>query len=373
MADKIQLDGTKLIEVLAFLDLVPQRAGIPSSDYLRAIFRKNVISISLASEVSGFAAIPFTSGEWATPGEEIYFDRRLLFPFVMSGKGNQKPITLSRGQNNLVFTQGQRSATFSDSQPVGGYAQKSDVSKVGDELKFSPDLRDLMAAATSCSTNDSSVPQLNCVLIRNGRVYASNRTTVLRANCRGQKIDKAFDYPFPVATAALLGNPSIDKIVATENQITLCSSQVPGQLQETASAFAKKDFPSETIDKTLASYKDSTPVLILPAEALAASLDGLVGYMAGVRRQDWILKLQPHPKGVMCLCEIAQQGVFQELIPTPVQAFQPIEWPLDMVLAIIKYAAKLTKEFYVYTDEVKKTPYLLTDEGYTSLLVARKV
>lgn len=375
MSDRIVISADKLLSAFAFLDLIPQRAGIPSSDYIRVIAKKNYFALSMASEISGFASVVYSEGGWSTSNETLYWDRRLLFPFVQAGKGIQTPFVFLRDNKVTTIKQGNRQATFVDADEVAGYAQKVNLSKEGWPLPLSPETRELLAAAAYCSTNDTSVPHLNCVLVRNGHVYASNRTVVFYARLpKNSQIDKSFDHPFPVSTAQLLASGLIDNARTTETQVILINDSLPGQLQETASTFAKKDFPSDTIEATLKQLVGSPVILSLPAKDLSPVLDRIVGYMAGVRRQDWVLKLSPHPKGVICTCDVAQQGKFQELLVTVPQQFDEFEWPLTMVYDVIKYAAKITDQLVVSTDESKKTPFLLRDAEKTLvLMVARKV
>src|SRR5208283_2190230 len=170
----VTIERDELVRAVEVLNLVPQRAGIPSSDYVRVLATKKGLEMSLASSVRGIVRVE-AKGFIV---DEFFVDRRLFMPFVLAGKSWKGDFRTTFDEKGWLLRQGSRRAEFVlKSEKVGGYGNWTDRDGMK-EVKLSEELRKLLLASFNCATADPSMPQLNCVYLGGRLVLATNSTVM---------------------------------------------------------------------------------------------------------------------------------------------------------------------------------------------------
>jgi hypothetical protein len=364
----IDVDRDALINAIEVLNLVPQQAGIPTSDYIRFTLHKDSLEMSLASVVVGMARVPGKFADFLRHIPEFFLDRRLFLPFILAGKKRKAGFRIGFNPDNIFVRQGAREALFAmNAEKVSGYGQWTDISSLK-EIKLSQELRNMLLASIECATADPSMPHLNCVYIGDTLVLASNQTVLFVGK---SKKASGMKFPFPVGIVPLLSSVLVKGVGVEGDKVILdCGC---GFLEGMVSAKTKTDFPRKTIESVVEKGSKWPLLVNLPADRLHAMFGRFIGYLSGVRREDWLVKLEITGKTVKATVKI-NNGKFDEALELdhPAKLDGTVEWPLDLVAPVIEYMASTGTEISVRTDNVKKTPYLLGGDT-VELMVSRKV
>lgn len=359
-----------LINAAETLDMVPQKSGIPTSDYIRFTLQKDCLKLSLASTVLGMVRVPGNFSQFVPHVKEIFIDRRVFMPFVLAGKTRKPDFQFGFNTDNLFVRQGTRDAMFAlSSGAVKGYGIWKDRSNMK-EIKLSQEIKDMILASVDCATADPSMPELNCVLIGDMLMLASNKTVIFLGK---QKKATGLNFPFPVSIIPFL-HSAVVKGVGVDGDIVVLDCGV-GYLEGTVSAVARKKFPRKNLEE-IARLGANYPIMLkLPAARLLAMLERFIGYLSGVRREDWIVNLDIKGKTVRATVNL-NAGKFDEVLEMDEPALKDssLKWPLDAVTPVVKYMAGATKdaEIVVRTDDAKQMPYFLIGET-AELVISRSV
>lgn len=360
-----EVEKKDLITAVDVLSLVPQRAGIPSSDFVKVTPKKTKIEMSLSSTVIGIVRVPVTRA--LDPMTEFFVDKGLFQAYVQAGKtwkGNFK-MALSEGKWHI--RQGSRQAELAmRSESVSGYGVWKERDKTK-EVKLSEELRKLLMASNHCSTADPSLPHLNCVYI-GGKLVLSTNLISLFVGVR-QKED-SLRIPFPVGIIPLLGD-SLVQAVGVENDRVILDCGC-GYIEGSISAVAQKSFPKRDVVEKIKKGR-LWPVLVkLPAEKLAKVLTRLSSYLSNVKREDWVVDLSI-AEGMVKASVNVQQGRFEEKLEFEnTKAEGAVRWPLELAQAVVEYMASNGELVKIRVDDSKNTPYLLSGGG-VEMMIARQV
>lgn len=361
-----EMEKDDLLKAVSVLELVPLRAGVPSSDFIKMVPRKNSLEMSLSSVVT--AVVRSTWKPTLSFTGDLFIDRGLFSAFVLAGKNWKGNFKLSLDEGRLYVRQGSRKAEFSlRHEPLGGYGKWMDRDGLK-EIKLSDELKKLLLASNSCATGDPSMPHLNCVYI-GGRLVLSTNATSLFVGIR-QKED-ALKIPFPVGIIPLLGGELVDSVGVDGDRVLLdCGC---GFIEGTVSALAKRDFPKRSVVETIKKAREWPTLVRLPAEKLTRMFTRLVGYLGTIKREDWLVSLNIEDEKVTASVTV-QQGQFQESMAVEglKATLHPLQWPLDKIMPVMEYISSETELLRVRADEKKKTPYLLSGGG-VEMIVGRKV
>ncbi len=152
-----------LIRAIEILALVPERAGVLSSEILRIVGDTKELRLYLASELKGQSTVPLKE-----PGEafEVYIERSKFFAFVnvaKGGKGNTLlDLTYTEGANKertFTMKSGRRKAVFSGNDAASGYADIA-RSKKATQVNLTNTQLSLLAVAAKYATADFSSAEL---------------------------------------------------------------------------------------------------------------------------------------------------------------------------------------------------------------------
>lgn len=354
-----------LITAIDVLSLVPQRAGIPSSDFVKVMPKKKKIEMALSSTVTGIVQVPLTHS--LDSEEEFFIDKGLFQAYIQSGKNWKGSFKLATTEGKWLLKQGSRKAELSmRTEPVSGYGTWKERNGLK-EIKLSEELRKLLMASNYCSTADPSLPHLNCVYI-GGKLVLSTNLISLFVGVR-QKED-ALRIPFPVGIIPLLGDSLVQAVGIEEDRVILdCGC---GYIEGTVSAVAQKSFPKRDVVEKIKKGRTWPLVAKLPAEKLAKMLTRLSSYLSNVKREDWIVELSIS-NGLVKASVKVQQGKFEEQMGIENEAADGlVRWPLELAQAVVSYMASNGELIKVRVDDQKNTPYLLSGGG-VEMMVARQV
>src|SRR6266566_2879540 len=361
----IEIEKEDLIKAIKILELVPMRSGTPTSDYIRVIPTKKHMELAMASSVSAVVRVPWKA-QSQKEGGAFYIDRRLLTPFVLMGDKWKGNFNLELEETQIRLKQGSRRAELGlRTDPVDGYGQWRDLVDLK-ELKLTEELRKLLIASNHCSTADLSMQHLNCVYI-GGRVVLATNHTVLFMGV--SKNESKIRIPFPVGVIPLLGEGLVKAVSIEGNLVTLdCGC---GYIQGTVSAIAEKDFPKRKIFEQVKRGRNWPLIAKIPAVRLTKMMTRLANYLVGMKREDWVLRLELEDSKLRALVRI-RQGIFEEKMTVEgLKKEASFEWPLELVQPVLEYMGENAESVKVRVDEEKKTPYLISGAG-VDLIVGRR-
>lgn len=363
----ITIDREEMLTAVKALDLIPTRAGVPSSDYVRLEFKKKEIYMALASVVIG--NVHFGVSDKLPDEKPFLLDRRLLFPFLLAGEKMKADFHLENTDVLIRVIQGGRKAEFEKRQEdIGGYGKWHDYGDMK-EILLSDTLRKMLKASASCSTADPALPQLNCVYVKKDIVMATNFVVMFRGDT---KDGKPLELPFPINVVPLLESPLVKGVGIVNGKVILdCTA---GFIEGVVPAKAQTQFPKDKVSSQMELARKWPIVFSLKAKQLSQVIDRLMTYLTGARRQDWMLSLDTWEDGVRLRVRI-QQGMFQEKMSYGKYSSKPgvsLVWSLEWAGPVLQEMAKQAEEIVIRYDEKMNSAYYVQG-GQMELLIARKV
>lgn len=358
-----------LVRVSELLSLIPQRSGVPPSDYIRIEKGKKSLICSLSSDVVGKFSLD-VDGEW--PVESPYFvDRSLFFPFVLAAKDMKlkKDFMFAKTKgDSLLMKHGRRRVVFAKMPPVTGYG-KIPTDATGFELTLTDGQKEMVRCAESCATTDPITPHLNCVYVTDkGLVLASNQIVIFSAKT------KKFQHsvPMPLYLLKLLDVKGATKLLFSEKYVVLKLDC--GDILQSVPQKAIKGFPESKIVSRINESALYKKLFAVNAEKLSMVLERFSSYMFSVRRQDKVvtISMTSGDQTIRVSAKVGQTVMSETLkaVEAPRQDVRA-EWALDLVTPVIKFLGTQKKVLTV-SSESKKTPFYV-DGGDVKLLLARKV
>lgn len=361
----LEIERDEFVDALRILELIPQRAGIPSSDYIRVKTVKGALEMALVSSVVGMVRCK-TKGQFSKQGD-FFIDRKLLAPFVLMGRKWKGNFEIADEEGKWHLRQGKRKAELHLRQePVSGYGVWTEHSKLK-EVKLSEELRKMLLASQVCSTSDPALAQFNCIYISGPRVLATNRNVVFMGESTSEG---EIRIPFPIGVIGLLGEELVRAVGINGQTVVLDCGK--GYIEGVVSEIALRDFPRKVLVEQVKKARTWPTLTALPAEKLVKVLGRLAEYLTNVRREDLLLRLELAEGKIRAVVKL-QQGVFEETIEikSGPKKEAVVEWPLSLVKPVLEFMAQNGETIKVQVDEAKRSPYLLVGGG-TELLVGRR-
>jgi len=375
--DVREIEVVDMQAALKVLDLVPSKSGMTASDFIRAdLTHPNKASFHLTSDLMGVATAP-ARGRWL-PKTPYYIDRRLFQPFVVSVPLNEhkddnrrktSPFVWYEKDKKICISWGNRKLELENAPDAAGYGYFTRLEKLK-RLQIDKKLVGALLAASSCSTNDPSVPQLNCIYLHKGKVYATDNVSLFTAV---HEVLKDAHVPFPVSIVGTMSNELASSVYYGENVVTvLCKN---GRVEQLVQVRAKDEFPFSEADERLKWSSRFKPIFSCKSSKFAEITSRLAVYLSGVRREDWVLKAQCEVGNtyVKLICDIAQ-GRFQETLKlkSSLDSTVVIEWPLDRLVEVFRYLGFLETDVVVKVEHPGNRMHVI-EAGDVRLLVAAKV
>lgn len=356
-----------LVEATTTICLIPSRAGILSSEFIKLRSDKNKLRLSLAAEIFGT-----TYAKASEPGDtswSFYVDRASFEPFVKAAQtlGQKGPFSFSITKDDkpqLIVSCGARKAIFQSVQDIDGYCDKADFT--GEELKLTKDQKYMMRLAAKYSTSDPTFAHLNCV-------YLAKRKSIMSSNQLAAIVieDNAapMSVPLPLLLLSILDSDKVKYIMVSSDfakVITTC-----GFLCQLTNKKAAADFPFKAISANIKSGASTKRRFVLKASALLAALKRLETYIASIIRRDMTVTVTGKAgEAKIKLTAAIPSGKFEEpvKIESPLKQDVDFELLLAMLLPLGDEANRLGPISVHYDDG---TPFYFAAKGM-QLLVSRK-
>jgi hypothetical protein len=343
-----EIRRSRLIAGLNLLDLVPEKVGLSSSEFVRIVGKGDTITLSVASYIMGEITL-VGKGSWHG---EYYIDRRVFLPFVYASKElkNKNTFKFEARKRQLIVRHGTRKATLDSQKDVSGYGSLKSVMKhKAVEIPVTEDLQELLKCGANCAVSDSIVPHLNCVYVAKGsaavKAYAASDKVFYVGMGDTKKGKVKSSIPFPLFLITLLQEPSLKNISWRGKYIVLEFEK--GIIWQSISEEALKKFPLKEI-RTHASRATAKAIsFVVSGRRFSKMMLRLGYYLQAVRRRDWVVKIIGSKGSSTLGVSTNIPGVrFDEKISThdKLKRDVKVEWPLDVLEPVFAFLATKTKK-----------------------------
>lgn len=344
-----QISRENLLSVLEVLELLPEKIGVPSSQFFRVQGIGNgKTRWMLVSDATSEQTMTGT-GEWPVPQKGYWFlNRKTFTPFVQAAKEikNKAPFQFKLFGKTLVVRHGRRRAMFVTQPAVEGYG--GSLNGASWKMAMSDHVRGLVHCARDCASPDALVPEKNCVYVapgkQGGEILATNQKVLFRAK---SKIQLADPVPLPLFLVTLLGSKSLQAIEWQDGVVVL---RFPtGRIWQSVSAKAKK-FPREQLIGHIMTGAKKPLLFRVSTRKLALALQRLGLYMQAANRQDWVLEIKAEKGSQEIGLETGiAHAKFREKVAVDGEVQQDLElqWPLDLVIPVMEYVGQAHKKYWL--------------------------
>lgn len=340
-----------LIKGLEVLALVPEKLGIPASEFFWVRGEGNKVTMSVASYISGEIELKGI-GKWPFK-KDFYLDRRVFVPFVNAAREikNKNTFQFEADGKDLKLKHGSRKASFISQTEVSGYGNLAKVMKEKKStFPASSALKELLLCGKNCAVSDSVVPELNCVYVAksNGALAveayaASDKVFYLGTGKIEGKMSKS--VPFPLFLINLLNVDGIEEISWFGKYIVVRFER--GMIWQPISEEALTSFPLKRIQKHSKSTDALPKSFIVSSRRFSTAMLRLGFYLQAVRRKDWVVKLSGKKgNSTLSITTSIPGSAFVERIDTvdTLRRDVDIEWPLDVLEPVFDFLSKKTKK-----------------------------
>jgi hypothetical protein len=345
-----QVKRESLNTVLDILAMVPEKSGLPSSEYIWCRAKGSRLTMSVASYISGEVILD-GEGDW--PFEEnFYLDRRTFVPWVTVARESKDKhrFQFERRHNELIATHGKRSVMFTNQKKIRGYGDLKRIKgSITHSVPVSESLKEMLRCGSNCAVSDTIQPHLNAVVTmsKRGKVlsYAASDYVFYMGEGtldRDEAIDK---IPFPLFLINLLDVDGLRSINCVGKYVMLKFKH--GAIWQPISEEANKNFPLSRIKK-YAKQANSLPVTFTTSGRRFSRLMVRLGYyLQSVRRRDWVATVHGEKGSENIKLRTKIPGVdFKEStsISGKIKHDFTIEWPLASLSPVFDFLSKRTKK-----------------------------
>jgi len=335
--------------VLDIIAMVPEKLGLPSSEYIWIRGKGNKIRMSVASYISGEVTLE-GKGTWPIK-EQFFLDRRAFVPWVYAARESKDKhlFEFHERDGQLLLKHGSRVVLFANQKKIYGYGNLSHISKgATTEIEVTKELRDMLGCGESCAVADTIQPHLNCVYtVGKGNLVVSYAASdyvfyIGKGETEGKVKDK---IPFPLFLIDLLKVSDLKKITYTEKNILLTFKH--GIVWEPVSEEAVKKFPVKRIIKYSKISKSLPKSFISSSRRFCRKILALGYYLQSERRRDWvvIIKGKRGDSKVYMRSELPGIRFHEELeVVDRVKKSFRVEWPLGALMRVFDFLSKNTRK-----------------------------
>lgn len=361
----MKANAADIIQAIASIDLIPSRAGISSSEFIRIQASKDKIKFSLAAEIYGttYAAALEGKETW-----EFFVDRASFVPFVLAAKelGQTVPFEFrySAKDSTLTVRCGKRKASYQTVTEISGYADKADFK--GAALVLTKEQKTMLRLAVKYATSDPTVAHLNCIYLSKGKaILASNQLAAFYLE------DKVvpLSVPLPLLLLSILDSDLVEGITVSKEfaRVDLAC----GFLCQLTNQKAAESFPHATLVSNVEAGAKFKKRFSVKGSSMVAVLKRLEAYIASVVKRDMVVSVAG-TKGdtKLRITATIPQGSFEEslTVKEPLVRDVECEWLLSLLLPLADIATSLGTVTVRYDD---MSPFYFSSNG-VRLLAARK-
>lgn len=355
-----------LVAAVSAIDLVPSRAGISSSEFIRIKGGKR-LTLSLAAEIYGTTYAK--AEEPDAKAWEFWVDRASMVPFVMAAKelGQKTPFELiysdEKGKQ-LIIKCGRRKAVFQTVTEISGYTDAAEFK--GGELVLTPEQKLVLSLAARYATSDPTVSHLNCIYLKKGKAVMSSNQ--LAAFYMEDKV-APMSVPLPILLLSILDSDQVKSVVVSPKfaRINLRC----GFLCQLTNQKAALEFPHQRIVDSMAAAAKYRRRFTLKAVPFLAVLKRLEAYIAAVVKRDMVIGVRGKAGDIkLRLTANVPQGRFEESVTVvhPLKRDVDCELLLGLLLPLSEFAKDLAN-IEVHWDDM--SPFYFKASGL-QLLLSRK-
>ncbi len=364
--NKTTIESELLATAVSIIDLVPSRAGIPSSEFIRLEGGKGMLHLSLSADVYGTVSM-----DLPTKSKFVAFvDRGSFVPFVMAAResGSKAGFMLTLGdKGQLIIRCGKRRGLFNKLSNVGGYNEVDRVS--GAKIVLSKDQKRSIALAAKYATPDPTVAHLNCIYLqKDGYVLASNERAAIRLETK----PVGSSMPLPLGILQTIEHELVKTIVIGSTVAKIGFGN--GFICQTVNQKSAANFPHKSIKLAMEAAAAYPHRFWIPSKNLLDAITRMNSYSSTVVKRDPVVKLigVQGESTIKVVCQVPQ-GSFTEVVAVtkPLNTDFTVEWMLELLLPLLTMGGKIER-FSVRFEDKGKTPYLLRAQGL-ELLISRRV
>lgn len=230
----IETIAADLLAAISTMNLVPQRPGIASSDYVRIVSDGKGLSFTLASEVRGehkVKAHKSDSESWS-----FWVERQLLFPFLGISKANVAAVVSFAcvPGKTLTVKIGRRVVVLKALTDIAGYDAPS--TKGEKEFTVPSKFRTVVQQGGEFATTDKTDEHLQCVYLTGTHAIASNKTSAIKLPCKTD-----YQGPIPLGFTSFMRFGEDDKLYQTPRGLIVRFGQ--GYIFQAYSSACRDKFP----------------------------------------------------------------------------------------------------------------------------------
>ena len=351
-----KIDRSKLLDGLTVLAMVPEKLGIPSSEFFWVRGKKNKVTLSVSSYISGEVTLEGI-GDWPFK-HDFFIDRRLFLPWCFAARElkNKNLFEFEKRKHQLLLSHGNRKVLLDSQSKVKGYGDTRKItSGSNNSIPISSELKEMLLCGKNCAVSDAVVPHLNCCYITKGtsgatamEAYASSDKVYYLGSGKLEEGKIKASIPFPLFLISLLGVDGLKRISWIGNYVVLKFKQ--GIIWQPISTEALTKFPVHQIQKHC-KRSDTMPITFTASSRRFSKLMVRLGYyLQSVRRKDWVVKVKGTKKKKVIIVTTSIPGAgFIEKIPTTERIPKDfvLEWPLDILEPTFEFISKKTKKLGV--------------------------
>lgn len=358
-----------LCSAASAIDLVPSRAGISTSEFIRLHCSKGKLRLSLAAEIYGTTEAkidPPSSEEW-----EFFVDRATFIPFVNAALElrQKSPFDFKydagkKGNSQLTVRCGRRRGVFQSATEITGY--KAPQEDPGVKLKLTANQQLILNLAVKYATQDPTIAHLNCVYLQRGKaIMASNQLAAFWM----EDAVVPMSAPLPLLLLAVSERADVRELIVSQKSARV--TMACGYLCQFTNQKAAEDFPYKQIEKNIKAAEAYRKQFTIDAASLMAVLKRLESYIASVVKRDMVVSVHGNKgENTLQLVAAVPQGRFEETVEVlhPLRRDVECEWMLSLLLPLFDVADKLGHIVVKYDDG---SPFLFSSKGMR-LLASRK-
>lgn len=338
-----------LTAVLDIIAMIPEKLGLPSSEYIWIRGRGSKITMSVASYMSAEVKLE-GKGDW--PFKESFFlDRRSFVPWVRSAREHKDKhlFEFHKNENQLILRHGSRKVEFDNQKKIHGYGNLARIKKEAiSTIPISKELRSLLNCGSNCAVSDTIQPHLNCVYTMGKGKFvvsyaASDYVFFIGQGASDGEIKEKI--PFPLFLINLLADEGIKKITYAEKYILLHFKH--GIVWQPISEEAIKKFPLKRIGKYSKASQDYPRAFTVSSRRFSNTALRLSYYLQSERRRDWVIIIKGNRGDDKIYMNSLLPGInFREKLDVSdkVKKSFKVEWPLGWLVRVFDFLSKNTKK-----------------------------
>lgn len=250
-------ESSDLCAAVDLFQVVPQRNGVPVTEFFRLRSGRGKLSIALGSEVFGEFLIDakVDPASW-----EFFINRKLLRSFVSKTDGALKMTPDNpKTPTKLAMKLGRRTATFEAPEFIEGYG--SNPQENSRKLELRQDQIEQIRLAALYTLADADAPAYSQIYLdsRSGAVVAANRLSYFSSLC-GIRDDGAFPASFHkllTLNAVLRISDKGVKLTYPDGYLYQCFSSGDFPLKQIRRIFEEAERWPTVLDMDAAEFRDA--------------------------------------------------------------------------------------------------------------------